>query len=340
MPSHSRARKAALKKLDKQIAKSKSLINAALDRYSPPKLIWDILHGATLAPSVCGYLALSNLFLRRYAAQVLMCLLLNQYDQNRGDSDVHTFLMTAAFDAGFSFEDGPIVDLASMSLSVRRVLKRLNMQAVCIFEVDVLAKKLDGENSRRLMFHVHAICWTSDNTFQPVKAGRELSGSRYFTNMLGAPSFTFVSRRMAASRRINCDTEPRFTNLDRDQNAHSIAWLVQYMLKPPLYAKNRIPLDDGSFIMRADAGAFRLKTVLRLSEVWSKISINEATFAVGRDADKLVRAFKRKVADHAQTSSFRASELDEHGIAQAWKRFFEKHHKLGLRSSIIKHRTS
>ncbi len=339
MPSHPLARKAALNKIDEQIAESRELLKAAFHHYPPPLRMDKILRGATLAFAVCGYAALSNLSVRRSAAEALIDVMLEQHDKQKHDSSVRTFLMTASFDAGFCFEDAPNVNLASIRLSVRRVLKNIGLQAICVFEVDVLAKKLLEERSRRLIFHVHAVCWTRDPNFKPVAVGRDLSKSRYFPNMLTAPSFTFVSRAMAASRRINSDTDPLFAKLEQDQIARSMAWMGRYMLKPPLYAKHRHEHRDGRTVMRADGGAFRLKTAIRMAEIWSKISVNQAVFAVGSDADKLVRTIKRRVANFTRaTGSAKQRELADFTISQAWAHYFEAHPKLGFTPSVIRHR--
>lgn len=341
MPSHPLARKAALDKIDEQIAKTREQLKAAFHHYPPPPRTNNILHDATLAFAVSGYAALSNLSVRRSAGEALIDVMLEQRDKQKHDASVRTFLMTASFDAGFCFEDAPVVDLASIRLSVRRALKNLGLQAVCVFEVDVLAKKLPEERSRRLIFHVHAVCWTRDPHFKPVAAGCDLSKSRYFPNMLTAPSFTFVSRAMAAARRNNSSTDPRFANLKRDQIARSMAWMGHYMLKPPLYAKNRHEQRDGGIVMRADGGAFRLKTAMRMAEIWSKISVNQAVFAVGSDADKLVRKIKKRIAGLTRdTGSAKQRELGEFTIARAWANFFQAHSKLGFEPSVILHRRS
>jgi hypothetical protein len=341
MPNHPLARKAALAKLDEQIAQSRIQLKTAFDRYPPPPRIDRTLRSATLASGVSGYAALSSLSVRRFAAQSLIDLMLQQHDQLKTDASVRTFFMTASYDAGICFEDAPAVDQAGIKLSVRRVLQKLNLQAICAFEVDVMAKKLPGEHSRRLLFHVHAICWTRDASFQPVVAAGKLSDSPYFANLLGAPSFTFLSRKMAASRRINSERDPRFAKLERDQIARSIAWMCQYLLKPPLFAKHRLEQEDGRVVMRPDAGAFRMKTVLRMAEIWSKISVNQSVFAIGLDADKLVRALKRRVAQFTRDNgSAKNRGLAEVEISRAWALLFAAHPKLGYQTTVIKHRRS
>ncbi len=340
MPTYSKACDAALAEFDQHTEKSRKQLKAAFRYYPPPPSVERILRGATLGfgKEVCA--AMSNLSVRRFTAKTLMDLMLKQHDQHRADPQLQTFLMTAAFDAGICYEDAPEVDLASIQLSVRRVLQRLGLEGVCVFEVDVLAKKLPGERCRRLMVHVHVICWTKDASFKPVVAGKKLSESRYFPNMLGAPSFTFISRAMAASRRPSSGTDPRFANLAKDQVARSVAFMAQYLLKPPIFAKNRYVQHDGRVVMRSDRSAFRRKTALRMVELWSKISVNQAVFAVGPHAHKLVRTLKARVAEHVRRTAGAKSQLTVSDIARAWSAFFKVHQKLGMNPSLINHRTS
>ena len=322
-------------------------VRQALSLYSPADRDRDLIEALIIDPYVCSYLPMSN-FAVRYAAQsALIDAVLEQYARARPCSETRHFLFTAAFDSGFAFLGGPQVNLANIRRHVVSALRTYNLDAICAFEIDVLSKRLPDantlfpedkiailkEHSLRLMFHVHAICWTRDPSFRPVAAAKDLMKRDSFSNALNVPAAHFTSRAMSCARRREVLNRP-----ERDQTAWSMARMAQYMLKAPVCAKNYIattPQRRGRLL--DDAGAYGSNVALRMAEMWSHISASEAVFGVGEGA-LLAGRYQQSLRTWERGNRNRAYIIQEAELDDAWARLWAERPKLGYCPPLIRKR--
>ncbi|GAA0439557.1 hypothetical protein GCM10009095_03180 [Sphingomonas molluscorum] len=271
---------------------------------------------------------------RRAATYILIDKMLEQYRRVRRDPDVRAFLATFAWNAGLTPITAPEIDLEAMERSVRRQLNRLGLNAVCAFDIDVFSRPFDGEQTRYLHFHVHALCWTRDPKFQPRNSAEKLCSSRAFPNRIGVPSVTFRSRAESAAQ---------FAGFQRalpnqDQTAASMAMLAQYILKDTCVSKNRYRGRDGRMRTRPEAGRFTPTVALRFAEIYSQISPYDAVFAVGPEASMITAAYGARLRRWERRNREHGEQCDEHRLMAAWARYFDLHPELEFAPSSIHQR--
>lgn len=282
----------------------------------------------------CGFLPLANIQVRHAATHILIDEMLKQYHRVRRDPDVRAFLATFAWNDGLTPVTAPLVNLEAMERSVRRQLNRLNLNAVCAFDIDVFSKPFDGDGTRYLHFHVHAVCWTRDASFQPRNAAERLCHSRAFPNRLGLPSVTFRSRAESAAQ---------FAGFQRphpaqDQTAESMAVLGQYLLKDTCVSKNRFLGRDDRMRARVEAGRFTPRIALRFAEIYSQISPYDAVFAVGSEGRVVAAGYGSRLRQWERGNRDCGEVCDEGKLAAAWTRYFRRHPQLRYVPSVIQQR--
>lgn len=266
--------------------------------------------------------------------------MLDFFQRNKNDSDLRIFLFTFSTSDGFTYENAPSLAVDTLRRKARRLLQAQGLQGVCTFEIDILAKRLEDEHARRLILHVHGICWTRDKAFKPVKAARALSRKSQYSNPLGMPAVSFQSRRRARAGRD--PTIPANAHLfdqpERDQTARSMAKLAYYVTKAAIYAKNRWVDREGKVNVDYDQGSFRLKTAIRMNEIMSHFTPEQMVFSVGKEADQsriaIRTALRRKFGHIGAKHRERASKR----LAKAWSSYFKSNPKLGFRVSAVQHR--
>ncbi|MET0372650.1 MAG: hypothetical protein ABW128_00165 [Rhizorhabdus sp.] len=292
-------------------------------------------------PGVVGHLAMSNFAVRHAAQEALIDAVLNRYARIRRCRQIRHFFFTAAIDAGFTFLCGPMINLAALQRKIVFALNHVGLHAVCAFEIDVLSKILTydppriffDEPCRRILFHVHAITWTTDSAFKPVVAARELMKLRSYGNALGVPSIDICSRAQSYARRRKALPLPH-----RDQTAASMARMARYLLKAPIVARNYVPPHDGERGQLYDEeGAYNLKTALRMAELWSHIPAGNAVFGVGEGA-VVADAYRQTLRDWAATQGPHVAYLDHNDIAAAWRRLWAQYPEIGFSPPLIRSR--
>jgi len=333
--AHAKARRKTMAEAAKNNSKSRARVSAAFNLYPPDKrdsIVERVALGRDCEPAV-----LSSYTVRAKTQDAWIQALLRHHKRNKGDKQLRHYLFTLTTDAGFTFEDAPVLAIEKMRRSARNLLKKLKLQGICAFDIDILAKKLPGEYARRVILHVHGVCWTRDR-FEPRKVAKKLSAMRCYRNSLGVPGVSFVSRAMsrAAHDPHAAATRALFKHPERDQTARSMAFLALYLNKPPVAAKNRNEADDGTVTVRLDAGHFSLKTALRWNELMSHFPPESVMFSVGSEAALVrvdIRTQLRRCFGHTDASG-RFNELRH--LGRAWQRFFKTHPKLGFSPTQVK----
>lgn len=310
------------------------MLSRALAYYAPSRRDESILHFSDMEIPPHGFLPLANKQVRRASTYILISEMLKQYQRVRRDRSVRTFLATFAWDAGRTPITGPVVNLEAMERSVRRHLLNLGLNAVCAFDIDIFSKPLTTEDVPHLQFHIHAVCWTRDATFQPRNTARRLCGNRAFPNLHGAPSVNFTSRAKSATNYAGFQLPRPSWN----QCAESMGHLGHYLLKDTVFCKNRYKGRTGRMIMRSDAGRYRRKTALRFAEIYSQISPYDAVFAVGREASVVAAGYAERLRRWERRNRERGNLCIEQVLADAWTRLFTDYPQLGYAPSRIRQR--
>lgn len=317
---------------------SRDMLKRTFEEY-PTSKDTDILSDVHLHKRDTEYAHMGLPHVRKRAQRAFVTTALDLFDHLKAGPEVHIFFFTYSPASGFSDVIAPVVNAASLERKTRRLLQKADLQGLCAIEFDVLAKKLDGEDVRRLIMHVHGIVWTRDPAFQPIVMSQTLSELPENANPLGMPSVLFQSRAMARAR-AKPDAphwEAVSKHPERDQTARSIAWMAQYMLKSPTYAKNVYVGDDGCWRSRSDRGHFSLKMVLRLYELWSHFHPEKAVFSVGEDANRFRIKYRSIIrAAFGNQGSAEQRNRDRVRWSNAWRSYFSQHHKLKLQPSIVK----
>ncbi|WP_019516386.1 hypothetical protein [Sphingomonas sp. Mn802worker] len=233
----------------------------------------------------------------------------------------------------------PVVNAAALERKTRRLLKKADLEGLCAIEFDVLAKKLDGEDVRRLIMHVHGIVWTRDHAFKPTVMSQALSELSANANPLGMPGVLFQSRAMARTHAKPDAAHWEAVNKhpERDQTARSMAWMAQYMLKSPTYAKNVYVGHDGRLRSRSDKGHFSLKLVLRLYELWTHFHPERAVFAIGEEANRFRIAYRSIIrAAYGSQGDAQQRKRDRVRWSNAWHSYFAQYSELKMQPSTVK----
>lgn len=221
---------------------------------------------------------------RRIAGRALIDELVAHHRRNKGKGLRH-FLATFCWDAGRLDPQGPMTfDLAAMRLKVYKKLQALDLSGVCVFEAVALRKT--KHNPESLLIHVHAICWTRSRSFKPFATAQKLNSLGTFPNQFGAPSVSFQSRKMAATRFRNKQSaryDQLFAKLEKDQTKASMAWLGYYLFQAPAWVKQLCPKvgRDTGLAMRSNSQNYSPSLAIALDRLLSQIRLTDAVFSVG-----------------------------------------------------------
>lgn len=300
----------------------------ALRRFPPPKKLVAAIGHATTAKRVTGFLPMSNTHVRGAAGLAMIKALQRHQQQINRDPSVRTFLLTATFDDGIIPVNASAIPLHRIQRKVRSALQMLQLQGVCVFDIDVI-RKPKGELSRLLLVHVHAVCWTRDPSFSVRAAENKLTALRRFRNRLGVPSITLRSRAESITRhRFDIDES------DCDQTTASMGYLGYYLTKACVGVKRRFRRKSGSFTVKACAGAFGPKMVLRLASIWAQISPFDAVFAIGPEGSAVAANYAKRVRWWAKKrrSGEHFSDAD---LRSSFRRYFTKYPAIGLTPMVV-----
>lgn len=305
----------------------------ALRRFPPPKKLVAAIGHATTAKRVNGFLPMSNTHVRSAAGFAMIKAMQRHHQQINHDPSVRTFLLTATFDDGIIPINASAIPLHRIERKVRFALQLLKLQGVCVFDMDII-RKPKGESSRLLLVHVHAVCWTRDLSFSARAAESQLNALRRFRNRLGVPSITIRSRAESTTRHRFTIDEPHC-----DQTSASMGYLGYYLTKACVGVKKRFRRKSGSFTVKACAGAFGPKMVLRLASIWAQISPFDAVFGIGPEGSAVAANYangvrrwakKRRSAEHFSNADLRSS----------FRRYFTKYPAIGLTPMVVAKRPS
>lgn len=313
---------------DISLARKKHL--QARAEYPLSKPLDESLDLLTTEKRIFGFLPMSNFAVRRVASKALINALLRLHDQNRKRS-VKTYLFTATFDDGIIVETAAQLPLYTISRKVRSALARYALDAICLFEIDILKRPLPGENARSLLIHVHAVCWTSDPKFRAGEAAIELNKQRRFRHRLGVPAIKFRTRKQAhahSNNKLPAAERKPLKKPRKDQIASSMARMGWYMLKAPIHVKDRRLSDVYSTSVRPEEQS--LKTSFLLTEIWSRISASDVAFAVGREATAVVEDYRAALRHWEQGNRRHGVHLDESEVASTWRRIAAEQPKLRI----------
>lgn len=243
---------------------------------------------------------------RRFAGRAMIDELLEHHQRTKKLGYKH-FLVTFCWDAGVLPSEAPFeFDLKAMRMKAYKALKKIGMSGVGVFEAVALCKS--KYNPERLLIHLHAVCWTRDKTFKPQRSAKQLSSS--FANPLGGASVVIHSRRMAATRFKEKESEQYlqlFSKLHKDQTKASIAWLGYYLFQAPAWAKQIVPNKDqvGRLAMRSTAQKYTPELALAVEQLMGEIKIMDAVFSIGDGKTILTpwrRRYRKSVADKKEAS--------------------------------------
>jgi len=260
---------------------------------------WDLtrdderfLHTIRNAPGITGRLVLSNRHVRYAAINYLIDVMLADFDAHPSRKRL---FCTFCWDAGFTWQYAPNVDLVALQAAVDKVLRQLGLHGLGVIEFDTLTR-IAGEPGRRLMFHVHVYAWSYEISFDHVEAAEELRATKRFPNNLDAPSVLFKPVTLTRG---------------------SIARLAEYMLKTPQEMKNRIESrsEPGTFMMRGTK--FTPDSAVRVIEVLSHIQAFDVVFGV-RDGTLLSRTWRKHMVIWDNSLRGKQYELDGTAADKHW----------------------
>lgn len=257
-------------------------------------------------------LPLSNMYVRQ-AAQKAMGAVWREHAL-QADLPAHRryFFATLVWDAGTTYEDAPEANIKALQLAAYKALHTLDLHGLGVVEVDHFKKRFDGEAARRISFQIHAIVWTDDPMFKPVKAGAKLSSSRRFSHDLGAPGVVF-------------------TPFHKDQTLmEALVFLSNYVLKAPVVTKNPVPSrkKPGRYKLRTDRKGFTKQMAVTMMEIWSQITAVETVFGIG-EGKHLRKAYLRVLMANLKRRAGRQKDanLDPDGMRAMWQAMRDRNQK-------------
>lgn len=285
MPNYPKARKKALDETrhHSKVFAEKFKRGVVKRQLSPRKE--EQLKETVFGKNLYSHPTLANCKAVATVSEILIDELLLQYHQTKYDRSMRYFVGTLCFDDGIIDCDHFLdTDVDKIISKTRKAMSRVGLSGICMVQADILRKTKDYPR-HRILTHVHTVCWTTDPNFQPVVAGRLLSGSKAMPNSFGAPSAKFVSRRQSASgwNEKKSGRKPAFyRNLHRDQNAASIAHLGFYMASQPSYAKVIVPADrpGRNDYMRSTDQKYTPDMAVAIGEHLNEIPVLKSIFGV------------------------------------------------------------
>ncbi|WP_345167106.1 hypothetical protein [Sphingomonas daechungensis] len=202
------------------------------------------------------------------------------------DEERKRYFLTFAWDAGFTWEREPVLDLVSLKNAVRLCIGRLGLHGIGIVEVDLL-RNLTGEPGRRLAGHVHVYAWAQPGTkFRSKTVQDKLCESRAFPNFLNARSVVIKPIR---------------------RTEVSVARVAGYLVKYPSRAKRVLPDPKGISERVFRDSKLPRGSASRLAELLSHVEFGDVLFTVGPPGrhlkNQILARMKRQFASWARTET-------------------------------------
>lgn len=250
-----------------------------------------------------GHLPTSNRHVRIRAQEALI----EQLHELFARSAPELKLLTLTWDAGLTFEDRPVVDVSAMITQASAAIARVGLNAICAVEIDGLSRVLEGEHARRLIFHIHAVCWTNGGPFESKAKERIIATQAYpenFSHAWGVSPVRFTAKR----------------NLDWA----AVAGLGMYLLKAPRCLKKRVWRSQLQRykLLKAPAVEYRPAAAVRLMDLHSRWDVRDIVFGVGAGLP-LYEAWKMGL-QKSFPDKLGYPPFDAHDVERLWRRIYER----------------
>ncbi|RIV82737.1 hypothetical protein [Aurantiacibacter zhengii] len=222
---------------------------------------------------ISGRALLSNRHVRKAAHYALMEGLV---DASEDEPARQWLWITMAWDTGLTLERSPYIDFVSLRTIAYQHLRRSGIEGVGVVETDTW-KNLTGEPGRRMASHVHFIGYPADGKRVKVtQVAADMRARAALPNFLDAPSVDIQ----------NVSGSPT-----------DFAQIGQYMLKPPVHAKNPVMRRKGDRHKFYDAEHAQGSTA-RLTEVFSHCELGDVLFSIGGGTGKDIASKVRAAVRH------------------------------------------
>lgn len=257
-----RSRKKARAAVDLAILAFNNLITSATSKwiFTPAQACqFDALQGLKM---VGEWPLLSDLEARQRASYILIRLMAKHWQKRLKAPARRYYFLTFIDDLGNTSDRTPQVNLPAIQSKVDKAMRALGLDGVGLIEVQALMNYPGRGRGRTLLFHAHAIAWTTDPRFSPKAAEAQINGSRSWSNSFGA-------RPLRVKPMTN----------EKGQ----IDYLAYYSLKVPSDAKNRMPdhKKPGRHILMSTTKGYRPELALRIFEWLSQTKLPDVMFGVG-----------------------------------------------------------
>ena len=249
------------------------------------------------------YLPMSNFRLRE-ASHDAMVWAFQKYAKECSYPDF--WLGTFCWDDGVTWEKEPQLDLNKMAGQVYRALNDHKLNAVFFFELSPL-ETLPGDDDRRLLFHVHAICWPREGTFKPKDTANKLNALRKFPNMFDAKAVKFTRKKLK-----------RLGKQSSRKDFEKLLGLAGYCTKVDGWTKRIVPRRKGKGNKMQKAHAFSGQLAGRVVEILSQITVWDAVQGVGEG--RVIRKYwQMRLKDQLVALPGKPTQINLRAIKKAWK---------------------
>lgn len=261
-----------------------------------------ILNAIISAKPDPDFLPMSNFRLRE-ASHDAMVWAFQKYAKENGYPDF--WLGTFCWDEGVTWEREPQLELNKMHGQVFRALNDQKLNAVLFFELSPL-EKLPGDDDRRLLFHVHAICWPREGKFKPKITANKLSTLRKFPNMFDAKAVKFTRKKLKRpGGKINA------------KDFEKLLGLAGYCTKVDGWTKRIVPRKSGKGHKMQKAHRFSGHLASRIAEVLSQITVWDAVHGVG-DGSAIRKLWQTRLMDQLAAIPGKSTPANLRAIRRAW----------------------
>ena len=249
---------------------------------------------AAISPNVVpNRLVASSPPVRLKAYKIANTLMTAEWARLSDGKDAKWFSLTFIDSRCNALEYEPRVYLPALKKRVDQLIRRAGLNALCVIEVQALSNLPRGGMGRSLMFHIHAIAWTSDMHATPKAIEDRWCASTALRHVLGAKT----------------------ANVRGIQSLEALERTCAYLFKAPAVAKYVARKSTGGWEFR-DTKPSRFQQ-LRLIECLSYLELPKIIWGVSCGAS-MVRPFRQ------QLKCWHASRLQTPlgDLKKAWKRFW------------------
>lgn len=204
---------------------------------------------------------LSDLRARREASYLLIELLSCHWSLNRFQPGQTYLFLTFIDDMGNTSDRRPEVNLGALKGKIDKATRRMGLNGIAMIENQAITNYPRKGGGRTLMFHAHAVAWTTDPALAH-RTAMEINRSTSWNNSFGAVPLKI--KEMTAQR-------------------GEIDHLAYYISKLPYDAKNRMPHKErpGRHILMQTIAGYPPELALRIFEGLSQIELPDVVFGVG-----------------------------------------------------------